>query len=153
MSVLAECLHSEGDTPPMKGICVKCGRLLPPAPERDRQFEDETLELVAELCERVHSVSPRSFSRAVLSRLDKGQLDYGGTWVARPERDLLTEALDEPCDGSGWLLLYLQRLKDTLTHDQWLECRMIALDAMAYCAAADDALRRLGQLADELGRP
>ena len=153
MSVLAECLHSEGDTPPMKGICVRCGRLMPPQRERDREFEDETLELAAELCERVHSVTPRPFPRAVFARLAMGEAEYGASWVSRPEREMLEEGSEELPDAAAWVLLYLQRLRSEIPDEAWHDARMIALDAMAYCAAADDALRRLGQLADELGRP
>ena len=153
MTVLAGCLHAESDDPRNSGMCRKCGRAMPAPAARDRVFEGETLALAAELCERVHSVSPHSFARTVLGRLEKGELDYGAAWAARPERQLLAEAGEEPSDASAWLLLYLQRLREVLPDGEFQDARMIALDAMAYCAAADDALRRLGQLADELGRP
>ena len=153
MSPLAECLHSESDNPRMKGVCNKCGRVLPPTPERDREFELETLDLAVELCERVHSVTPRPFVRTVFARLVKGGADYAGSWSSRPERELLQEASEEPADAVAWVLLYMQRLRAELPEESHADALMIALDAMAYCAAADDALRRLGQLADELGRP
>ena len=148
-----ECLHAESDDPRNAGACRKCGKVMPTTAERDRAFEDETLELAAELCERVHSVSPRPFARTVLGRLVKGGDDYAGSWVSRPERELLQEASEEPADAVAWVLLYMQRLRGELPDEQHADALMIALDAMAYCAAADDALRRLGQLADELGRP
>lgn len=145
------CEHREGANPRSEGHCVKCGVVMPEPLERDRGLEDAVLSLTTELCERVHSVKPVTFTGRVLARLEKGEQDYEGTWQERPEGELVVEAADEPADAAAWLLLYLQRLKDRLDTPAFLECQMVALDAMAYFAAGDDALNRLRVLVGEFG--
>jgi hypothetical protein len=137
----------EGSDPRNAGSCYRCGRVIEPAPERDRDFETETLKVAGELCERVHGKQPLHYARVVVARLEQGEQEYGHAYL---DRDNIAEACEESPDIGAYLLLELQRLRPLLRDEDWQDLRMLALDAMAGAAAVHESMLRLQRLRDEV---
>lgn len=132
--------------PRRENLCVRCNRVIERR-ERDRDLEQELFALAVELNERAHGEHPGSFASRVFERLEIGEDRYGDEYL---HRDNLAEAQEETPDTVAYSLLELQRLRPSVSDDDWQELRMAALGVIATAIHCDVALARFTQLRNEI---
>ena len=140
-------------TDPRKTDCIRCGlprgRHVVPL-ERDTSWEMTAVADISELCQRAHGQSSATLAREVSVRLEKGAVEYGDSWKTRPPMEMLAEAREEPADAIAWMLLFLERVKPSVTASEFEDLRMLVMECASHLAAASAVTPRLQHLASQL---
>lgn len=91
--MLTTCEHVEGVNPRLSGVCLKCGRTIPPDPEALEFTDDFRRQTLLEVAQKLglEDVANRLADLAEQRTLD-------GPWRVR---DFLWEWIEEAADGVG----------------------------------------------------